>query len=395
MNLKIPAMALVLGSLSCKHTQGDKSAVKIVNGEEVSSADLYAMGIVRLNGVSKRFTCSGALVHPRIVLTAAHCIVGEFGVTIGYDTAGDNYSERHFRPGEFAAHPHTNYTNAFVNGQADNDIAVIVLGADAPAGTTTIDVADSGPREGEEVYAVGFGKTEREKNTHVARKGLLKVKRNDDAAFRTYSKEIKGIVAKGDSGGPLLRVRSNRVELLAVNVAVGSVVGDKFYDDAKTGDIYAVSNKVGPYLGWAKKIAEAYKVNWNVTSSDGPEAPAPEDPVKQPDDVANSDDVPELPASADLNCVGKDAVAKLSLNPFDLSLTSQSSTIVSIHGETVHTANTSVQRSASDPNIFDFKDGSKEFSLNLSDPNNIRLGSMLNSPGMGRLRLYDYLCKLK
>lgn len=80
--------SLCLAACSARTPEGAESAESAIVGGESASQYPEAVLINMPHG-----TCSGALVAPRVVLTAAHCIVGHGGWTVYAPYADEQYSD--------------------------------------------------------------------------------------------------------------------------------------------------------------------------------------------------------------------------------------------------------------------------------------------------------------
>jgi hypothetical protein len=129
----------------------------IING--VPDTDPAHMAVVALR--SNRGFCSGTLVGPRVVLTAGHCVQGadytRFVVYFGNRTReATQVKVSHVR-----LHPGFNGNASLVN-----DVALLILAADPPAGVLPIphlppERGLTRADEGQRVQFVGFGRDER------------------------------------------------------------------------------------------------------------------------------------------------------------------------------------------------------------------------------------------
>jgi hypothetical protein len=168
--------------------------------------------------------CTGTLIAPRAVLTAAHCAratAGRLAVFLGADVAGRGEVHDVVRA---IVHPD------YVDDVANADIAVLVLATTpsaAPAAMasspfTTADV-------GRTVRAIGFGATDGTgAGTGVRRQGPGMVDAVVAPTFRMTP--APGMTCQGDSGGPVLIDRGDG-EVVAGVTSQGDVHCETYADN--------------------------------------------------------------------------------------------------------------------------------------------------------------------
>lgn len=199
------------------------SALGITNGELVYVNNPMSAFTVRITNQSGRTFCTGVLLAPTIVLTAAHCkdLVqdGDLSFERPLYISGTSYQE-----GGSAVHAqyfaHENY-NKNDNVKRAYDVAILVL--DSPRVFFPVPVTlwqgNLESLSGSMVETYGYGRIDRKEsqsekqNLRRLKKEIIKVQ---DLVFDFDQTDERGI-CPGDSGGPVILNVNGKFEIVGIN----------------------------------------------------------------------------------------------------------------------------------------------------------------------------------
>ncbi len=226
--------ALLLGHLSGAHEM-------IIGGEIAKVAEFPGVVLLKMSesgGVGAmgwEGSCTGFLVHPKLILTAAHCLQGHTHIdSISNGVKGSGKDSAKFREDEINSRPDfvlpsSDRTDAQRKEAASKDIGYVVLREEIPADVIApieIYVTSDSPSMNRlanlDATLVGYGATRWEKsgNYEGASTGTKKIGHKKITDFENGFIRLAGAeggALPGDSGGPILATIDGKLKVVALN----------------------------------------------------------------------------------------------------------------------------------------------------------------------------------
>lgn len=182
------------------------ASIAILSGAECSMDRGPVVKLNMHNAGASLGTCSGTIIGPRAVLTAAHCLDGGVETVRVWPGVGPEFVAT-----AFIMHP------SFNTSTLQFDAGVVLMGEDLPRPPASILTSRAG-RPGETAIIAGFGRDEASVTTRL-RAGSTTVSAANENRLETLYGLPASAICSGDSGGPIFLSEGGRWVVAGISSA--------------------------------------------------------------------------------------------------------------------------------------------------------------------------------
>ena len=248
--------------LNSSHSARSQSG--IVNGQTMLGSEPFSHAVIGL-GIKTNdgfdIFCSGSLISPNTIVTAAHCIKAikprqATYIVFGLSESGADVQGRKIIN---AAFNETYQADAPDEAKDLNDLGIARFAGDLPAGYAPAEILDDPTvlKTGSQVYIAGYGYTDGKNQLNAGTLRYTEVTIQDGAygANEIKTDESHNGSCNGDSGGPALVEINNKFFLWGATSR-----GD---DDCLE---YGIYTKITSYRDWINQEIQAFDAAPAVSS---------------------------------------------------------------------------------------------------------------------------------